>query len=202
MSEKAREFFVGIDISKNTLDVCIEPQGSVCNVAYDEAGMAQLAQRLLEIAPTLIVMEATGGLEMRLAAQLAVQGCRRLLSSSPGARFCPCERPLAKTDRVDAACWRPLAWPCARRCARCGRRHARPERSAHPAPSIDRHARSRVAPPGPGRLEGACKRTSRPHRLAGQANRRLDDRSGPAPAKLRTVASQGRSDARVPGVGR
>jgi len=74
MSENVVEMFVGIDVSKDSLDLCLDPVGEKLRVANDEVGIAQVVKRLKEAAPTLIVMEATGGLEVRLAGELAGQG--------------------------------------------------------------------------------------------------------------------------------
>ena len=74
MNETIVEKFVGIDVSKSTLDVCIEPAVQTLHVAYDEAGIKQIVVRLKEVNPTLIVMEATGGLEVRIATALAGKG--------------------------------------------------------------------------------------------------------------------------------
>jgi len=66
--------FVGIDISKDSLDLCIEPGEEVLHLACDDKGITQAVLRLAKVAPALIVMEATGGLEMRLASELAAKG--------------------------------------------------------------------------------------------------------------------------------
>lgn len=96
--------FVGIDISKNSLDLCIEPDGEVLHVAYDDKGIAQVVKRLAQVAPTLIVMEATGGLEMRLASELAAKGLPVAVINPRQARdFAKATGQLAKTDLVDAA---------------------------------------------------------------------------------------------------
>lgn len=103
MSEKLLESFVGIDISKNALDVRIEPLGESVHVAYDEAGVAEIVRRLAEVAPTLIVMEATGGLEIRLASELAARGLPVAVINPRQARdFAKATGQLAKTDQVDA----------------------------------------------------------------------------------------------------
>ena len=104
MSEKLQESCVGIDVSKNTLDLRIEPLGQSLHVAYDDAGVAEICQRLSEVLPTLIVMEATGGLETRLASELAAQGLPVAIINPRQARdFAKATGQLAKTDRVDAA---------------------------------------------------------------------------------------------------
>jgi transposase len=96
--------FAGIDISKDSLDLCIEPDNEVLHVAYDDKGIAQVVKRLTQVAPTLIVMEATGGLEMRLASELAAKGLPVAVINPRQARdFAKATGQLAKTDLVDAA---------------------------------------------------------------------------------------------------
>lgn len=104
MNETIVEKFVGIDVSKSTLDVCIEPAVQALHVAYDEAGLKQIVVRLKEVNPTLIVMEATGGLEIRIATELASQGLPVSVINPRQARdFAKATGQLAKTDQVDAA---------------------------------------------------------------------------------------------------
>ncbi|GEM_PF-3357883 len=79
------ESFVGIDISKDTLDIRIEPAGDSLHVAYDDAGITEVGQRLAAVRPVLIVMEATGGLETRLASELTARSDHQ---SAPGAGLC------------------------------------------------------------------------------------------------------------------
>ena len=103
MNKTIVEQFVGIDVSKTTLDVCIEPMGQALHVAYDEAGIAQIASRLKEVGPTLIVLEATGGLEVRIATELASLGLPVAVINPRQARdFAKATGQLAKTDQVDA----------------------------------------------------------------------------------------------------
>lgn len=98
------EKFVGIDVSKSTLDVCIDPDAEVLHVAYDGTGIEGVCQRLKAVSPTLIVVEATGGLETRLASELAAQGLNVAVINPRQARdFAKATGQLAKTDRVDAA---------------------------------------------------------------------------------------------------
>lgn len=103
MSEIIVEKFVGIDVSKGTLDIYIEPTAESVHVVYDNKGVAQVVNRLLKVAPTLIVMEATGGLEMRLASELAAKGLPVAVINPRQARdFAKATGQLAKTDLVDA----------------------------------------------------------------------------------------------------
>lgn len=104
MNEAIGENFVGIDVSKSTLEVCIDPIGQMSGIAYDEEGTRQIASRLKEVNPTLIVIEATGGLEVRIATELAGQGLPVAVINPRQARdFAKATGRLAKTDQVDAA---------------------------------------------------------------------------------------------------
>lgn len=98
------DLFVGIDVSKTTLDVFIDPLGESLTVAYDEAGIEQICQRVVPLSPTLIVMEATGGMETRLATALVALKLNVAVINPRQARdFAKATARLAKTDRVDAA---------------------------------------------------------------------------------------------------
>ena len=104
MSEISTETFVGIDVSKGTLDLCIEPAGEAMHVDYNDKGISQVVKRLVEVSPTLIVMEATGGLEMRLAGELSAKSLPVAIINPRQARdYAKATGQLAKTDSVDAA---------------------------------------------------------------------------------------------------
>ena len=104
MNTIQEEAFVGIDVSKSTLDLWLDPAGESIHVAYDDAGIAAVCQRLNAMLPTLIVMEATGGLETRLATELAACGLPVAVINPRQARdFAKASGELAKTDRIDAA---------------------------------------------------------------------------------------------------
>ena len=55
--------FIGIDVSKARLDIAVRPGTETWTVVPDEAGLRALAERLSALAPALVVLEATGGLE-------------------------------------------------------------------------------------------------------------------------------------------
>ena len=63
--------FVGIDVSQATLDVALSPGGEQWRTSNDDSGIAQLTERLRHLAPTLIVLEASGGYELAVVATLA-----------------------------------------------------------------------------------------------------------------------------------
>ena len=67
--------FVGIDVSQARLDVALRP-GTSQTLSHDEAGIATLVEHLHGLDPTLIILEATGGLEVPLVSALAVAGQR------------------------------------------------------------------------------------------------------------------------------
>ena len=66
--------FIGIDVAKDHLDVHVRPSGEAFRIAHDEPGLAALLPRLRALTPHLIVLEATGGYEVPLAAGLASAG--------------------------------------------------------------------------------------------------------------------------------
>lgn len=95
--------FVGIDVSKAQLDVAVRPSGETWTVAHDEAGLSALVARLRGLAPTLIVLEATGGLEVVLAGALATAALPVAVVNPRQVRdFARSTGTLAKTDRLDA----------------------------------------------------------------------------------------------------
>jgi transposase len=95
--------FVGIDVAKATLDLASRPDGAVTHVANDEAGIAQLVTHLGQTAPTLIVLEATGGREAPVAAALATAGLAVAIVNPRQVRdFAKATGQLAKTDALDA----------------------------------------------------------------------------------------------------
>jgi transposase len=96
--------FVGIDVSKDRLDVCIRPSGESFVVARADVALAALAERLGGLVPRLIVLEATGGLQVKVAAALAVAGLPVAVVNPRQVRdFAKATGQLAKTDRLDAA---------------------------------------------------------------------------------------------------
>ena len=95
--------FVGIDVSKGQLGVAVRPTGTRWTVPNTEAGVTTLAARLQEHAPTLIVLEATGGLEVPIVAALASGGLPVAVVNPRQVRdFAKAVGTLAKTDTLDA----------------------------------------------------------------------------------------------------
>src|SRR5215203_4171984 len=95
--------FVGIDVAKHRLDLHLRPDGESFTIDYREEVVAALVERLVALEPTLIVLEATGGLEVRLAAALAAAGLPVAVVNPRQVRsFARAMGRLAKTDRLDA----------------------------------------------------------------------------------------------------
>src|SRR5205807_4357993 len=67
------DIFVGMDVAQASVDVAIHP-GTAFQIPYDERGIAQAVEQLHALQPTLIVLEATGGLEVPLTGALAAAG--------------------------------------------------------------------------------------------------------------------------------
>jgi transposase len=97
------DVFVGVDISKASLDVAVLPSGELWQVANEPSQISQCSKRLAELSPRLIVMEATGGLEMPVAAAVSRAGLPVVVVNPRQVReFARATGQLAKTDKIDA----------------------------------------------------------------------------------------------------
>ncbi len=95
--------FVGIDVSKDRLDVAVRPTGEAWQVPHDPQGMNSLTERLRDLAPHLVVLEATGGMELALSGELAAAGLPVAVVNPRHVRdFARAAGRLAKTDSLDA----------------------------------------------------------------------------------------------------
>ena len=103
--QTAPELFVGIDIAKARLDVATcGATTQAWSLSYDAASLSALAVRLVGLAPTLVVMEATGGLETDVCVTLASHGLPVVvLNPRQVKEFGRATGRLAKTDRIDAS---------------------------------------------------------------------------------------------------
>ncbi len=102
MSESSA-LYVGIDVAKARVDVALGRQGAVFQVARDDKGLAELVKRLKEAKAKLVVMEATGGLQLPVAAALSVAGLSVAVVNPRQVReFARAAGKLAKTDALDA----------------------------------------------------------------------------------------------------
>ena len=95
--------FVGVDVSKAQLDVAATGSDETWHVVNTPKGIAQLVQRLREIGPELVVMEATGGFEVPAAVALAAAEIPVVIANPRQVRdFARSTGQLAKTDAIDA----------------------------------------------------------------------------------------------------
>lgn len=95
---------VGIDVSKDRLDVAVRPSGEVFVIARNAAGLDQLIVRLRELGPQIVALEATGGYETIATAALASAGLPVVVVNPAQVRaFAKALGQRAKTDPIDAA---------------------------------------------------------------------------------------------------
>ena len=100
---KEYPLFAGIDVSKDRLDVAVRPTGEAWEVSHDSRGIRDLVERLVEMAPELVVLEASGGIEMTLAGELAAAQLAIAVVNPRQVRdFARAAGKLAKTDALDA----------------------------------------------------------------------------------------------------
>lgn len=95
--------FVGIDVAKAELVVAARPGGATWTSPNDEAGLRALVTQVQALAPTLIVLEATGGYELLAVSAFAAAGLPVVVVNPRHVRdFAKSTGQLAKTDRIDA----------------------------------------------------------------------------------------------------
>lgn len=94
---------VGIDVSQDALDIGLHPTGESWRVDYGATHLSELVETLLGRSPKVIVVEATGGLELPLTAALCAAGLPVAVVNPRQPRdFARAIGRLAKTDRLDA----------------------------------------------------------------------------------------------------
>lgn len=98
------EHFVGIDVCKRQLEVCIHDREGNWQYPNDGEGMIDLLSMLRQLEPTLIIVEATGGYETLVVAEVCAAGLPiAVVNPTRVRRFADSLGQLAKTDRIDAA---------------------------------------------------------------------------------------------------
>lgn len=94
---------VGIDVSKDRLDVAVRPSGEAFTVERNAAGLERLIERLQMLSPYLVALEATGGFETVAAAAVAAAGLPVVVVNPAQIRaFAKAVGQRAKTDPIDA----------------------------------------------------------------------------------------------------
>jgi transposase len=97
------QIFVGIDVSKDRLDVHVRPGGEAFAVSRDGKGLEELVGRLQALRPTLVAVEATGGFETIVAAAVAGAALPLAVVNPAQVRhFAQAIGQRAKTDPIDA----------------------------------------------------------------------------------------------------
>lgn len=95
---------IGIDVSKNRLDVAVRPSGESFVIERDASGLERLVARLRDLAPDLVALEASGGYETVVAAAVAGAGLPVVVVNPVQIRaFARALGQRAKTDPIDAA---------------------------------------------------------------------------------------------------
>lgn len=95
--------YVGIDVSKDRLDVHVLPQDEAFSVERNGKGLALLVERLKPLAPSLVAVEATGGFESTTAAAIAGAGLPLAVVNPAQVRhYAQALGKRAKTDPIDA----------------------------------------------------------------------------------------------------
>lgn len=103
MTKNEEKFYIGVDVSKNELDVYILPLNTHATYKNSSQGIQSIRKRLANYAGAKVVLEATGGYEKRLANKLAEAGIEICIVNPRQIRdFAKALGKLAKTDRIDA----------------------------------------------------------------------------------------------------
>lgn len=100
---KKEELFVGIDIGKKTMDIATAPAGEFWSLDNNQTGIKELVKHLRKLKPQLIVLESTGGYELKTAQALAAAKLVVTIVNPIYVRnFAKTKGILAKTDAIDA----------------------------------------------------------------------------------------------------
>ena len=155
--------FLGIDVAKAQLDIALRPSGERWAVPNDANGVATLVDRVQALHPTLIVLEATGGLERAVTSALATAGLPVVVVNPRQVRDCArATGQLATTEALDA---RALA-------------HCADVIRPTPRPLPDAQTQELRALLGR-RQQLIGRRTAAPNRLAGTSERLTQDIAAP-----------------------
>ena len=102
MEQKA--IYVGMDVVKAQVDVAVRPTDDRWEVPHDQKGIRKLVSQLQALDPAMVLLEATGGLELSLVAALAAAALPVVVVNPRQVRdFARATGKLAETDSLDAA---------------------------------------------------------------------------------------------------
>jgi transposase len=103
MSKNEYKNYVGIDVCKRYLDVCVHSSGEYFRVDNNADGFKVIQERLVDYSPCLLIAESTGGYEADMVRTLQKEGWNVAVINPRQARdFAKALGRLAKTDRIDA----------------------------------------------------------------------------------------------------
>jgi transposase len=103
MTTTEEEVFIGIDISKTQMDVAVWDQKETWEFSNEATGRRELVEKAKELKPSLIVIEASGGIEQPIVAELYVEKIPVTIVNPTRVRnFARSTGQLAKTDKLDA----------------------------------------------------------------------------------------------------
>ena len=103
MTIMEQETYVGVDVSKDRLDIAVLDQKQIVQVANTKKGIAAFTRRMRNLKPKLIIVEATGGYEELVVHGLYAAGLPVALVSPQRVRqYARARGVLAKTDKLDA----------------------------------------------------------------------------------------------------
>jgi transposase len=104
-TEAIVDAYVGIDVSKRSLDLCVLPQDVRCTFENNDEGRSKLRSKLAEFRNPLVVLEPTGGYERNLVEVLVEAKIATVVVNAKQVRdFAKAVGKLAKTDKIDAHC--------------------------------------------------------------------------------------------------
>lgn len=193
--------FVGMDVSQHTVDIAIHP-GTAFQIANNDQGIAEAVERVQVLQPTLIVLEATGGLEVPLAGALAAAALPVVVVNPRHVRdFARATGQLAKADRLDAhilahvaEAIRPPIRPIPDEQTHALAALVAPRRQLIEMLTAEKNRARLAARPVQQRVQGAG-----PYRLAGKGAGAQHDQSGHHHAAESGVAGKGRRIAECAG---
>lgn len=103
MTSKKEATFVGIDVAKASLEIAVHDEPAVTQQPNDDEGIMTIVAMMMDLGPSLIVVEASGGWEIALVAALAADGLPVAVINPTRVRyFAKATGQYAKTDQLDA----------------------------------------------------------------------------------------------------
>ena len=102
------EVFVGLDVSRTVLQIAVRPSGEHWSAGVDDLGMNETAEKIRDIHPNLVVMEAHGGVELPVAGLSPPSVCRLRWYRLEALRILPGPSEACARTGIRLDCWRIL----------------------------------------------------------------------------------------------